>query len=118
MSSSKPKYSPDADYRFFLYDPSGNGMEFFCTEEHRDAAADAAIEAQLDDGWAETVTEIVVGEVTKHTVARAVELKPVRSDYENDQEFEDAIDDWGDIDHEYKCRYELAPLDDSGDETP
>lgn len=66
----------------------------------------------------ETVTEIVVGEVTKHTVARGVQHKPVRAGFESDDEFEDAIEDWGNTDHEYKCRYELAPLDDEGEETP
>lgn len=58
------KYRPHSEYRFWLYDPQGDGMAYYRTQEARDEAAKRAIDAYMDDGWDEEVEYVVAGEVT------------------------------------------------------
>lgn len=96
--------------RYFLYDP-GNGFETFRTIEERDAAAKEAIEYHLDDGWSEDVTQVCVGEVTGVATKANVRTKPKRSDFPNEEEYDDAIADWGgESMYDELCDYEIAPL--------
>ena len=60
------KYRPHPEYRFWLYDPEGNGMTYYRTREARDDAGEQAIAAYLDESWAwaDEVEGVVAGEVT------------------------------------------------------
>lgn len=104
---------PDPEYRFFLYDPEGYGFMFFRSAEERDAAASDAIFAYLDDEWAEEVEGVFAGEVTHHTIRTHVTMKPKREDFDSEEEFEDALSEFGDSDCDYTCNYELRPLTES-----
>ena len=56
--------------RYFLYDPEGDGMMYFDTEEERDKAAKEAIDDYLDcDEWSDEVVNVVTGIVT-HSAQR------------------------------------------------
>lgn len=104
-------FHPDIEHRFFLYDPEGNGLMYFKTAEERDAYSTDVIRSCLDEYWSESVSHIIAGEVTHHTVRCNVELPPRRSEFDSDEEYEDAIEEFGDSDVHYKCDYKLAPLD-------
>lgn len=114
------KYHPTPEYRFFLHDPEGDGMRYYRTAKERDADADEAIHGYLDDCWSEAVVRVVAGEITHHAVARNVELRPRREDFESDDEHEQALSDDGfsGNDWQYSCNYELAPITDPGEPTP
>lgn len=101
---------PDPEYRFFLYDPWGDGFMFFRSAEERDAAARDAIAAYLDDVWDEGVENVLAGEVTHHTIPTNVTMKPKREDFDSEEDFEDALAEFGDSDCDYVCNYELRPL--------
>ena len=58
------KYSPSAEYRFWLYDPEGNGMAYYWSKEKRDADANEAIQNYLDESWSYEVESVCAGEVT------------------------------------------------------
>lgn len=103
------KHFPDSEYRFFLYDPENDFM-YFKTATERDNAAYSVIRTNLDDCWAEEVKQIVAGEITHHTVRCNVELRPKREDYDNSEDWEDALGEFGG-DWDYKCDYKIAPLD-------
>tara|TARA_R110000744_G_scaffold366318_1_gene475325 strand:+ start:412 stop:780 length:369 start_codon:yes stop_codon:yes gene_type:complete len=76
------KYNPDKDYPYFLYNPKGNGFEYFRTKELRDNCASDEVQAYLDDAWDEQVTNIVVGEVTGQASMVDLEVKPTTTDEE------------------------------------
>lgn len=118
MSKVDSKSFPTPEYRFFIYDPEGNGHTYYKTAKERDEAAHDIIQMYLDDCWSEEVTQVVAGEITHHTVAKGVEFAPLIEDFDSDEEYMDAVSEFGgDPDWDYKCRYELAPLDDPGEST-
>lgn len=118
MTEKNYKNFPDAEYRFFLYDPEGDEFQYFKTVEERDAAAHDVICSYLDDGWHESVDQVMAGEVTHHTVMRNVEVAPKREEFNSEEEYEDAASEFGCSDCDYRCTYELAPLEDKGEEPP
>lgn len=100
--------TPEADRRFFIYDPEGNGFSYFKSAEARDAAKDNVIQAYLDDGWDDTVEQVVAGEVT-HTCQKidVVERPPAE---EIDNEGYDLGGTYWDESWSYHCNYDLLPL--------
>ncbi|AYN21627.1 hypothetical protein [Alcaligenes aquatilis] len=111
------KHYPSPEYRFFLHDPEGDGMRYYRTAEERNADAEDAIQGYLDDCWSEGVAQVVAGEITHHAVAKNVELRPEREDFESDEAHEHALSDLGfsGNDWDYVCNYELAPISDPGE---
>jgi hypothetical protein len=101
---------PSADFRFFLYDPDGDGFMFFATAEERDQAAPGVISEYSDDGWSEEVTGVCAGELTATTHQTGVEHKPRREDFDSEEDFEGAMEDWPNHDFDTTCNYELKPL--------
>ena len=95
--------------RYFVYDPN-DGFETFSTIEARDKWAKEAIEGHLDDGWSEDVEQVCVGEITAKATQCNVQPKPKREDVGSDEEYEDALADWGgDPMFDEICNYELRP---------
>lgn len=71
--------------KYFLYDPDGDGFQTFATAEMRDAKAKLAIEECLsEDGWAEDVLSIVVGEISGVASKVNVEKRPPESEIDNE----------------------------------
>ena len=100
------KYNPDKDYPYFLYNPEGNGFEYFRTKELRDNCASDEVQAYLDDAWDEQVTDIVVGEVTGQASMVDVEVKPTTTD-------EEGVDGEGSYwpdDCDCRCDYKVMPV--------
>jgi len=95
--------------RYFVYSPDG-GFETYSTIEARDAAAAKEIESYLDDGWAEEVTGVCVGEVTGQAMQFNVQEKPKREDFETEEDFDDAVSEWPDMSYDTTCNYEIRPL--------
>jgi len=92
--------------RFFLYDPEGDGMQYFATEYERDQAARAAINNSLEDGvWSELADQIVVGVITASAKAVNIRHKPADAIIDENGDDEDGVY-WGD--QERICDYELA----------
>ena len=59
------EYKPSAEYRYFLYDPEGNGMTFYKTADKRNKAAERAIRIYIDGTWDdENVIRVLAGEVS------------------------------------------------------
>ncbi len=111
IATSDYRSQPSQEYRFFLYDPMGDGMMFFRSAEVRDAIAKRVIGDYLDDTWSDEVNQVCAGEVTAETRPIDVRHKPERKDFDNDAAFEAALDDWpGTDDHDTICDYELRPL--------
>lgn len=108
MSESLPKYKyyPSAEYRYWLHDPSGNGMVYFRSVADRDTTAEAAIACYLDEAWDEGVESVAVGEVTH--VATQVD-RTDRPDELDEENYDDEGDYWP-LGTEYRCNYELRPL--------
>ena len=114
MADKNFKWFPDAEHRFFLCDPSSGEFMFFKTTEQRDYAAHDMIQAHLDECWSEDVDRIVAGVVTHHTIKTNVQPCPKREDFFSDQDFEEALDDFGGDEHAFTCDYKLAPIAGSG----
>jgi hypothetical protein len=90
-----------------MYEPEGDGMQFFATVEERDKVAKIAIANCLDsEGWDEFVEDIVCGEVTHKATQVDREDRPPGELDENGYGSDDAY--WGDC--EFKCIYKLLPL--------
>ncbi len=61
------KHRSSAEYRFFLFDPEGDGIIFFRTEEERDAYAKVSIKEycpHCGEGWSEDVESVCSGVFT------------------------------------------------------
>lgn len=97
--------------KYFAYDPN-DGFYTFDTIEARDTWAEKAVDAYLDgDGWSEEVEQVRVGEITGRAVQCDVRHKPNRDDFKSEEEYDDAVSDWGgDPEFDTMCNYKLAPL--------
>lgn len=104
----KAKYQPDSEYRFWLYDPNGNGMLYYSTPEDRDAAAAEAVAAYLEpgEGWATEVEEVVAGEVTH--VAQCLD-KQMRPDDLDEEDCDGEGVYWGEF--AWMGTYKMEPID-------
>ena len=100
------KYKPHPEYRFWLYDSEGDGMVYYRTKEARDADAELAIEAYLDDGWAEEVEWVSAGEVTHF--AQCLN-KTMRPDVLDESECDDEGTQWPDG-MEWRGTYKLESV--------
>ena len=101
------RYHPHPEYRFYLYDPDGDGMTYYRTAESRDEAAKLAIQNYLDDGeWFDEVESVAAGEVTHFAGKVDVITRP------DDLDEEDC--DGGGIywapDVGLMCNYALVPM--------
>jgi len=96
--------------KYFCYDPD-NGYETFPTEKAALEFAQDCIDECLQEGWAESVDQIVVGVITHQTVQHNLKY---RKDMD-EEELEIATrNNW-----EYTCSYKIEPIEDkesSGDE--
>lgn len=69
---------PSKRYRFFLYDPEGEGIMYFQTAEIRDALAAELLSEYKDmfDGWNDEVEYMARGEVTEFPQVRDRVTRP------------------------------------------
>ena len=76
---------PTKGYRFFLYDPEGDGMMYFKTKEDRDAHAKYCLSAYNDpaDGWNDGVEYMARGEVTEFPQVMNKKKRPSELDEED-----------------------------------
>lgn len=100
-------HGPDAEYRFFVYDPQDGEFTYFKTAELRDEGAKVVIDLFLDDGWDELVEQVAAGELTHLCV------QVDREDRPPEDELDDNLCDrdgkhWGEA--EYACNYALEAL--------
>jgi len=105
-SAIETRSEPTAEFRFFLYDPEGDGFIYYKTAADRDAASKEIIGQYLDDCWAEEVEQIIAGEIT-HTCA-SINLKQRTDNLDDEGCDEDGM--WWDSDWEYACDYGLVKL--------
>lgn len=107
MSSHPISYSPDAEFRFFVFDPNDSQFTYYRTAEDRDQGAEMVIQTYLDDGWDEMVDQVVAGEMTHVCGQTGREDRP--ADTELDENLCDGEgkfwSDWS-----YTCNYDLLPL--------
>jgi hypothetical protein len=105
MSNYPVRHSPDAEFRFFVFDPNDSDFTYYRSAEDRDKGADQVIQSYLDDGWDEMVEQVVAGEMTHFCGQTQREDRPEVLD-ENDCDGEGKY--WGEWD--YTCNYDLLPL--------
>lgn len=111
MNTKEPKdwqRRPSAEYRYFLYDPEGDGMVYFRTVDARDRQAALAIAAYLDDGeWGEDVEFLSAGELT-HFAQVDRQMRPEDEDLDEEKcDGEGVL--WPD-DMDWRGNYTMAPV--------
>ena len=104
------KFVGDKDYKFFVCDEANADFYFFRTEEERDEAAKYLIGGYLDDGWNESVEQIICGEIT-HTCEKVNVVNRPPED-EIDEDGHDSEGDYWTEEWEYKCDYQMIKLGD------
>lgn len=103
------KIKPTKEYRYFLNDPNGDGIVFYCNKNERDKKAASIIDSFLDeDGWNEEVEFICIGEVTKIATKTNLKIRPPEEEIGEDGEDGDG-EYWGD-DFIEKCNYEMVEI--------
>ena len=95
------------DRPYFVLDPEGDGISYFETIEERDKFAEECIRQYLDDAWSEEVVHVVAGVVTHSAQQTERQDRPE----ELDEEGCDGDGIYWDPDLEYRCNYEMLPLD-------
>ena len=103
----KSKSVPSEKYKYWLYDPEGCGMEYYCTIEERDNEAQEAINNYLGDGWSEEVERVAVGVVTHSAQCLNKTMRPAPELLDYDECDSDGVY-WGD--HDWMGNYELEPV--------
>ncbi len=109
MEKLDMKYRPSAEYRYWLYDPEGDGMVYFRTQADRDKQAATAIDAYLDDGWAEEVELVAAGELTHFAQVLDKTMRPADEDLDEEQR-DGAGCEWPEG-MAWRGNYEMAPLE-------
>lgn len=103
-----PKHHPDAEHRFFVFDAMDGDHYYFKSASERDQYAEYLIGNYMDDGWDESVEQVMAGELT-HLAQQTnrVERPPADQldDYGNDEDGRTWQEGWA-----YYCDYELLPL--------
>ena len=111
-SKMSKKFSPSETYKFFLYDPLGEGLSFYESSEDRDAAAKEIIpEGYIDPDigtWDDDVEGIFAGEVT-HLIQQTNLINRPADDQLDEFNYDDSGEHWPQ-EWEYKCNYELKPI--------
>lgn len=100
--------TPSAEFRYFLFDPEDHEFIYFRSAADRDAAAPDSIQRYCEDGWDETVTRIVAGELT-HTCQKT-NVVPRPPEDEIDEEGCDSEGRYWQESWSYYCDYELLPI--------
>lgn len=80
MEKRDMKHRPHPDYRYWLYDPEGDGMTYYRTKDDRDKAGKEAVDAYLEDGWADEVEYVAAGEVTHFAQVLDKTMRPAAED--------------------------------------
>jgi len=94
---------------YFVFDPEGDGMEYFDTEEDRDKAASKAIEKYIDtDGWDPEVVHVTVGVVTHSAQKCDIQERPTEEEFDEDGCDNDGV--YWDSDCMYICNYKMLPI--------
>ncbi len=112
--TDKYHYSPSADHPWFASDPSDGDIVYFATEQEAIDCAKRMIDSHNQDGWSEEVDQIIVGKVTHYTAMVNLVKRPKREDFFSDEDFQDACDEYPDMDYDYCCNYEPLPLSEKG----
>lgn len=103
---SRTKDNPDSEYKYFIFDPLGDGFIYYKSEKDRDKDAQDTIDSYLDETWYEEVERVCVGEVTGISTQYSREDRPKDLDNEgyakNGDYWPDNID--------YKCSYCIEPI--------
>lgn len=107
MSRLECSDSPNAEFRFFVYDPNDSEFTYYRTVEDRDKGADSVIQSYLDDGWDEMVEQVVAGEMTHYCGQVGREDRPDETKLD-EQQCDGDGKFWGEWD--YTCNYDLLPL--------
>lgn len=102
MSKIEYRHQASAEFRFFAYDPEGDGFTFYRSAEDRDAALSGIINEYLDEHWSEEVENVCAGEVTH--IAKQVDREERPSDPAKIEE-----EGWP-PDCDYRCNYVAAPI--------
>jgi hypothetical protein len=101
-------YSPSKEFRYWLYDPEGDGTTYYKSKEDQSKAAEVAIARYLDDEWSDEVTRVAAGEVTHLTMM--VDKQEPEGEIDEETREDEAGTYWPrGID--YTCNYKLLPLD-------
>ncbi len=112
MEKPDIRYCPSSDYRFWLYDPEGDGMVYFRSQEARDLAGQQAIEKYLGDGWDSEVERVAAGVLTHFAQVLDKTMRPASEDIGEDGCDANGVS-WPD-EMDWRGNYTLASLDAPG----
>lgn len=108
MEKRDVMHRPHPEYRYWLYDPEGDGMTYYRTKEARDAAAEQAIGCYLEDEWALEVELVSAGEVTHFAQVLDKTMRPAAEDLDDEGCDDDGMD-WPEG-MDWRGNYALEPL--------
>ena len=99
---------PSKEFRFFLYDPEGEGLMYYDSKEERDVYADKCIAEYRDDydGWCEWVEYLSIGEVTHYPQVTNKQERPLELD---ENQCDSKGNHWSD-DVEWFGNYTMEPV--------
>lgn len=109
MSLPVPQHSPDAEHRFFVFDAQDGDHYYFATAADRDQYAQYLIGNYMDDGWDESVEQVMAGELT-HLVQQTNRVERPPAEEIDDEGHDEDGRYWDDAWSHY-CDYELLPLE-------
>lgn len=93
---------------FFCYSPE-TGLQAFATESQRDEYCERMIIESMDDNkWTDDVESIIAGVITHSTQKTDIIARP--DDSEIDEDGNDNDGEWWPAEVEYKCNYDLLPI--------
>lgn len=108
MSSVQMRAHATAEFRFFIFDALNGEFTYFQSVADRDAVKDGVIQSYLDDGWDESVEQVLAGEITH--VCQKIDVQPRPADDQIDGEGNDRDGVYWAPEWEYRCNYDLLPL--------
>lgn len=104
-----PVSRPDAEHRFFVFDAMNGDHYYFAAPAERDVYAAHLISTYLDDGWDESVEQVMAGELT-HLAQQVDRIERPPADQLDGEGYDAEGRHWQPSWSHY-CDYALQPLE-------
>jgi len=96
--------------KYFVYDPEDNFLHTFSTEKDAEKYAKKCIEYHHDEGWSDTVDEIIMGVIIKQAKQKNKIMRPPENEIDEETGEDKDGNIWCEKSWTYQCEYKMEDV--------